>query len=138
LVVVDYLQLMQMPKGIKGDNRAIGVGENSRMLKVIAKELKVPVLALAQLNRAAVSDERQKASARPQLSDLKDSGSIEQDADMVCFINRPNMGKGDTISEEEKREALLIIAKHRNGPTMDIPLSFDGQHTRFYDVEDPS
>jgi replicative DNA helicase len=109
------------------------------MLKVIAKELKVPVLALAQLNRNLESDTRQKgsAAARPQLSDLRDSGSIEQDADMVCFISRPNMNKDkNEISEEEWRAATLIIAKHRNGPLADIKLSFEGEYTRFLNVEE--
>ncbi|MDR3000128.1 MAG: replicative DNA helicase [Fibromonadaceae bacterium] len=132
LVVVDYLQMMK----VRGDaeNRTVGVAENSRMLKVLAKTLQVPVLALAQLNRNV---ENRHAGGRPQLSDLRDSGSIEQDADMVWFIHRPAKEKekkkkdGFEISEEEKRQAFLIIAKNRNGPTTDIELEFHGEITKF-------
>ncbi|MCL2101787.1 MAG: replicative DNA helicase [Fibromonadales bacterium] len=133
LVVVDYLQMMK----VRGDaeNRAVGVAENSRMLKVLAKTLQVPVLALAQLNRNV---ENRHTGGRPQLSDLRDSGSIEQDADMVWFIHRPakekekkKSGDGFEISDEEKRQAFLIIAKNRNGPTTDIELEFHGEITKF-------
>jgi len=141
LVVVDYLQMMK----IRGDaeNRAVGVAENSRMLKVLAKELQVPVLALAQLNRNV--ENRPVSGGRPQLSDLRDSGSIEQDADMVWFIHRPIVEKlkkkksvGDDYappepSEYERRQAFLIVAKHRNGPTAEIELEFHGEFTTFKD-----
>jgi replicative DNA helicase len=135
LVVVDYLQMMK----VRGDaeNRAVGVAENSRLLKVLAKELQVPVLALAQLNRNV---ENRTTGGRPQLSDLRDSGSIEQDADMVWFIHRPAKEKekkkkddGFELTEEEKRQAFLIVAKHRNGPTADIELEFHGEITTFKD-----
>jgi len=134
LVVVDYLQMMKINGN--SENRAVGVAENSRMLKVLAKELQVPVLALAQLNRNV---ENRPTGGRPQLSDLRDSGSIEQDADMVWFIHRPAKEKEKKgkdayeIPEEEKREAHLIIAKHRNGPTADIRLEFHGEFTKFKD-----
>jgi replicative DNA helicase len=135
LVVVDYLQMMQISG--KSENRAVGVAENSRMLKVLAKTLEVPVLALAQLNRDV---EKRPTGGIPQLSDLRDSGSIEQDADMVWFIHRPakeklkKRGNDDgEITEEEKREAYLIVAKHRNGPTAKIRLEFHEEFTTFTD-----
>ena len=136
LVVVDYLQLIK----VRGDaeNRAVAVGEVSHALKVLAKELEVPVLALSQLSRKV--EDRQLSAGRPQLSDLRDSGSIEQDADMVWFIHRPAKEKekkkkddGFVISEEEKRQAFLIVAKNRNGPTMDIELEFHEKITTFKD-----
>ncbi|MDR0516344.1 MAG: replicative DNA helicase [Fibromonadaceae bacterium] len=135
LVVVDYLQMMKISGN--SENRAVGVAENSRMLKVLAKELQVPVLALAQLNRNV---ENRHTGGKPQLSDLRDSGSIEQDADMVWFIHRPakekEKSKNDDfeITEEEKRKAILIIAKHRNGPTANINLEFHGEITTFKDA----
>ncbi|MDR2555264.1 MAG: replicative DNA helicase [Fibromonadaceae bacterium] len=134
LVIVDYLQMMKINGN--SENRAVGVAENSRMLKVLAKELQIPVLALAQLNRNV---ENRPTGSRPQLSDLRDSGSIEQDADIVCFIHRPAKEKEKRrkddyeILEEEKREAHLIIAKNRNGPTTDIQLEFHGEFTKFKD-----
>jgi replicative DNA helicase len=135
LVVVDYLQMMKISGN--AENRAAGVGENSRLLKVLAKELQVPVLALSQLNR---NPENRPTGGRPQLSDLRDSGSIEQDADMVWFIHRPakekfkKKGSDDgEITEEEKREAYLIVAKHRNGPTAKIRLEFHEEFTTFTD-----
>jgi replicative DNA helicase len=134
LVVVDYLQLMK----IRGDSqsREQGVADNSRMLKELAKTLEIPVLALSQLNRNV---ENRSTGGRPQLSDLRDSGSLEQDADMVWFIHRPskekakqksNDGFGE-LSEEEKRQAFLIIAKNRNGPVKDIELEFHDKITKF-------
>jgi len=133
LVVVDYLQMMKINSS--AENRAVGVAENSRLLKVLAKELQVPVLALAQLNRNV---ENRPTGGKPQLSDLRDSGSIEQDADMVWFIHRPSKEKEKRkddfeLTEEEKRQAFLIIAKHRNGPTANIELEFHGEITTFKD-----
>jgi len=134
LVVVDYLQMMQISG--KAENRAVGVAENSRILKNLAKELEVPVLVLAQLNREV---EKRPTGGIPQLSDLRDSGSIEQDADMVWFIHRPAVekmkkkGNDSEITEEEKRQAFLIIAKHRNGPTAKIEFEFHGETTTFKD-----
>jgi len=137
LVVVDYLQLVK--QRTDAENRAVAVAEISYALKFLAKELKVPVLALAQLNRK--SEERNQTSGRPQLSDLRESGSIEQDADMVWLIHRPGMkGKeknskddGYPIPPEEMRKAFLIVAKNRNGPTMDIELEYHAEITTFKD-----
>jgi len=122
LVVIDYLQLMQSHR--RQDNRVQEVSEISRGLKVLAKELSVPVIALSQLNRK--SEDR--TDRRPQLADLRDSGSIEQDADIVCFIYRDEVYHEDT---DAKGEAELIVAKHRNGALRTIRLSFMGHHSRF-------
>ncbi len=122
LVVIDYLQLMQSHR--RQENRVQEVSEISRGLKVLAKELSVPVIALSQLNRKA----EDRTDRRPQLSDLRESGSIEQDADIVCFIYRDEMYHEDT---DAKGEAELIVAKHRNGALKTIHLSFLGHHSRF-------
>ena len=123
LVIVDYLQLLTHKT--KFASRVDQVTEISRALKSMAKELRVPVLALSQLTRAPEREDR-----APQLSDLRDSGSIEQDADVVLFIHRPHFfEKG--ASNEQRREAELIIAKQRNGPTDTVPFVFFEQHTRF-------
>jgi len=136
LVVIDYLQMMGTRQG--AENRAVAVGEVSRSLKILAKELDVPVLALSQLNRKP--EDRTQSAGRPQLSDLRDSGSIEQDADMVWFIHRPakeleKKKKADDfpIPEEERRKAYLLVAKNRNGPTVDIELEFHEKITTFKD-----
>src|ERR1700726_2252274 len=110
LMIVDYLQLVVPTNTGRGSNRQEEVSSISRSLKGLAKELKVPILVLSQLTRAPERDDR-----RPQLSDLRESGAIEQDADVVLFINRPNFYKTD-IPEEERNKAELIIAKQRNGP----------------------
>ena len=121
LIVVDYLQLVH---GRNLENRVQEVSEISQALKNLARELKVPVLALSQLSRAI---EQRGGEKRPQLSDLRDSGSIEQDADIVMFLYRPD--------EENRENYQLIIAKHRNGPTGEIPLFFKADRTKFYEVE---
>ncbi len=121
LIIVDYLQLMTGPLTRRQDNRQQEVAEISRSLKLLAKELKVPILALSQLNR----NPEARADKRPQLSDLRESGSLEQDSDVVMFIHR------DDADPEKKREAELIIAKHRNGPTGSIRLSFEPSLTQF-------
>jgi replicative DNA helicase len=121
LIIVDYLQLMTGPVTRRQDNRQQEVAEISRSLKLLAKELKVPILALSQLNR----NPEARADKRPQLSDLRESGSLEQDSDVVMFIHR------DDADPEKKREAELIIAKHRNGPTGSIRLSFEPSLTQF-------
>jgi replicative DNA helicase len=121
LIIVDYMQLMTSPNARRPDNRQQEVAEISRSLKLLAKELRIPVLALSQLNRNPES----RADKRPQLSDLRESGSIEQDSDVVIFIHRDD---GDV---EKKREAELIIAKHRNGPTGSIKLHFEPSLTQF-------
>ena len=124
LVIVDYLQLM---KTGKEENRAVAIGAISRGLKILAKDLRVPVIALAQLSRKA----EEKGRERPQLSDLRESGSIEQDADMVWFFERPVYR---THAEEDKYKAQLFVAKHRNGSVADIDLVFKPEFTTFYNA----
>ncbi|WP_462187111.1 MULTISPECIES: replicative DNA helicase [unclassified Frankia] len=125
LVILDYLQLMSSPK--KVENRQQEVSEISRSLKLLAKELDVPVVAISQLNRAS----EQRADKRPQVSDLRESGSLEQDADAVILLYRE-----DTVEKESARagEADLIIAKHRNGPTGTVTVAFQGHYSRFVDM----
>jgi len=125
LVIVDYIQLMQ-GRGL--DNRVQEVSEISRSLKALARELKVPVLALSQLSRAIES----RQDHRPVLSDLRESGSIEQDADIVMFIHREELYNPAT---DRRNIADLIVAKHRNGPTASIPLRFFPGQIRFADLE---
>lgn len=126
LIIVDYLQLMQASAGKKYENRVAEVSEISRSLKKLARDLNVPVLALSQLSRSVES----RQSKVPQLSDLRDSGAIEQDADIVLFIYRDVMYNPDT---ERKNTADIIVAKHRNGPVGEISLHFDPTRTRFAD-----
>lgn len=121
LIVVDYLQLMTSPSARRPDNRQQEVAEISRQLKLLAKELHIPVIALSQLNR----NPEARADKRPQLSDLRESGAIEQDSDVVIFIHR------DDLDPEKKRDAELIVAKHRNGPTGSIRLHFEPSLTQF-------
>jgi replicative DNA helicase len=124
LVVIDYLQLMSS-RG-RSENRNQEVSAISRGLKLMAKDLDVPFLVLSQLSRAA---ETRIGDHKPQLSDLRDSGSIEQDADLVMFIFREEVYKRDR--EDLRGLADLIIAKQRNGPIGNVPLRFLGQFTRF-------
>ncbi len=124
-VIVDYLQLMQ---GRRTENRVQEVSDISRSLKELARELNVPVLAASQLNRSV----EQRPQHRPQLSDLRESGSIEQDADIVMFINREELYDPETT---RKGVADVIIAKHRNGPTADIELAFVNSQTKFANLE---
>jgi replicative DNA helicase len=121
LIIVDYMQLVKAPKA---ESRVQEVSQISQGLKNLARELKVPVLAVSQLSRAV---EQRGGEKRPQLSDLRDSGSIEQDADVVMFLYRPD--------EEDRTNAKLIVAKHRNGPTGELDLFFKTEYTRFYEVE---
>lgn len=127
LIVIDYLQLMQT-KG-KAENRVNEISEISRNLKAMAKELNVPVIALSQLSRAV----EQRPNKRPMMSDLRESGAIEQDADLIMFIYRDEAYKPDT---PKKGIAEVIVGKHRNGQTGAIELNFIGSHTRFVDLED--
>ena len=125
LVIVDYLQLMKGPGHVQ--NREQEVSEISRSLKALAKEIDIPVVALSQLNRAL---ETRKTNRRPQLSDLRDSGAIEQDADVVCFIHREETeNPGQQISDRGISE--LIIGKQRNGPTGSVRLTFLKEFTTF-------
>ena len=125
LVVIDYIQLVVPTLNRRSANRQEEVSSISRALKGLAKELQVPVLVLSQLTRAPEREER-----KPQLADLRESGAIEQDADVVLFINRPNFYKTD-IPDEERAKAELIIAKQRNGPTGSLNFVFLSRNTRF-------
>lgn len=131
LVVVDYLQLMS--SGTKTENRTQEVSAISRGLKALAKQLNVPVLALSQLSR---QPERRGADARPQLSDLRESGSIEQDADVVIFIHRKIAPRAEEERTDELPRAEIIIAKQRNGPTDAFVLGYQEPYTRFVDLAD--
>ena len=126
LVVIDYIQLMT--SGKKVESRQLEVSEFSRQLKLLAKELDVPVVALSQLNRGP----EQRTDKRPMLSDLRESGSLEQDADLVILLNRP-----DLYDKESERagEADFDVAKHRNGPTKMITVAFQGHYSRFTDMQ---
>ncbi len=126
LVIVDYLQLMQASTSNKDANRVQEVSEISRGLKQLARELKVPVVALSQLSRGV----EQRGTAEPRLSDLRDSGSIEQDSDVVIFLYRD----GEQNPEAEVELIKAKVAKHRNGPIGEVPLQFRKANTRFYTV----
>jgi replicative DNA helicase len=127
LIVIDYLQLMQIPG--RGDNRVAEVSEISRSLKALAKELKVPVIALSQLNRSLEN----RPNKRPVMSDIRESGSIEQDADLILFIYRDEVYNENT---QEKNIAEVIIGKQRNGPIGTSRLRFDGHFTKFDNLDE--
>jgi len=136
MVIIDYLQLMNA-SGMQYGSREQEVSMISRSLKGLAKELNIPIIALSQLNRG-VEGRAGAEGKRPQLSDLRESGAIEQDADMVCFIHRPEYYK---IFEDDKGNSLIglaeiIIAKHRNGATGDVMLRFKSEFARFQNVDD--
>ena len=127
LIIVDYLQLMQ-PQNQRTESRQVEIAEISRGLKILAKEMNMPIIALSQLSRAVES----RTGKRPVLSDLRESGAIEQDADIVMFLDR---SKDEREAEEENRPPLntadIIVAKHRNGPIGTVRLTFDSDCTRF-------
>ncbi|MGN6251497.1 MAG: replicative DNA helicase [Marmoricola sp.] len=125
LIVIDYLQLMS--SGKKVESRQVEVSEFSRQIKLLAKEIEVPIVALAQLNRGS----EQRADKKPMVSDLRESGSLEQDADIVMLVHRD-----DVYERESARpgEADIIIGKHRNGPTRDVTVLFQGHYSRFVDM----
>ena len=125
LIIIDYLQLMTSGKRV--ENRQQEVSEFSRQLKLLAKELDVPVVAISQLNRSP----EQRADKKPMLSDLRESGSIEQDADMVILLHREDQYERDS---PRQGEADLIVAKHRNGPTRTVTVAFQGHFSRFVDM----
>ena len=125
LLVIDYLQLMS--SGRKVESRQVEVSEFSRSLKLLAKELEIPVIAISQLNRGA----EQRQDKRPMLSDLRESGSLEQDADMVILLHREDAYERDS---PRAGEADFILAKHRNGPTGTVTVAFQGHYSRFVDM----
>lgn len=136
MIIIDYLQLMHGKSDGKGGNREQEIGSISRALKSVAKELNVPVIALSQLSRAV--ENRPGGSKKPMLSDLRESGSIEQDADMVLFLYRPEYYG---LTEDEQGRSTVgigevIVAKHRNGETGTVPLRFVGKFVKFLDLEE--
>ena len=133
LVMIDYIQLMSLGKNIKDDTRQREISEISRNLKILAKEINVPVIALSQLSRAV-----ENRKGRPQLSDLRETGAIEQDADIVMFIHRPDRGadpKEIDSGNIKKNVAEILIEKHRNGATGMVELYFDGELTKFLNID---
>jgi replicative DNA helicase len=124
LIVIDYLQLMQGRAG--AERRDLEISEISRSLKALAKEINLPVIALSQLNRML----EQRNDRRPRLSDLRESGALEQDADVVAFIYRDEVYNKEE-NNPNKGTAEIILAKQRNGPTGDIKLTFLNAYTRF-------
>ena len=138
LIIIDYLQLMNA-SGASFWNRQEEVSTISRSLKGLAKELNIPIIALSQLNRGVENREGEEGK-RPQLSDLRESGAIEQDADIVCFIHRPEYYKIYTNNDGSDAHGMaeIIIAKHRNGAVGDVRLRFIGEYTRFQDPDSSS
>jgi len=147
LIVIDYLQLLSAPRK-SSDNRVQEISEITRLLKNLAKELDIPIIALSQLSRAV----EQREDKRPQLSDLRESGTIEQDADVVMFIYRPEYYESRKMPTTDQndpkhiewkdkmaklhKKAELIVAKQRHGPVGNINLAFDGRITKFTNAEE--
>ncbi len=135
IVMIDYIQLMSSGSSKTADNRQQEVSEISRSLKILAKELQVPVLALSQLSRSVES----RSDHRPQLSDIRESGAIEQDADIVMFIHRPDYYQtqgSEANTTVNPNVAEIIVAKHRNGPTGMVKLFFKNECTKFMNIEE--
>ncbi|MDR1917526.1 MAG: replicative DNA helicase [Christensenellaceae bacterium] len=140
LVMVDYLGLIASPPTTKFENRQTAVAASSRAMKIMAKDLDIPVLLLSQLNREIDARKAHDATAKPVLSDLRESGAIEQDADIVMFIHKPKDESQSDISEDEDTgitkdcDAEIIIAKHRNGETGKFKLHWHGEYTTFENI----
>ncbi|MEI6084885.1 MAG: replicative DNA helicase [Verrucomicrobiota bacterium] len=131
LIIIDYMQLMRAPSRRADSSRQVEVADISAGVKALAKELKIPVIVLSQLNRQPEARD----DGKPRLSDLRESGSIEQDADIVGLLVRPEVYEDDLEAREQlKGKATLYIAKQRNGPTGDVPLTFRNEFTRFEDA----
>lgn len=126
LIVIDYLQLCRGPGGRRDDSREREIAEISRGLKTLAKDLKLPIIAVSQLNRGIEKRE----DKEPQLSDLRESGAIEQDADMICFIHREEMFTSNP-DPSLRGKAAILVRKHRHGPTGSVPLTFIHEYTKF-------
>ena len=137
MVIIDYLQLIQGSGSRQGENRQQEVSEISRMLKGLAREMQCPVIALSQLSRSVES----RQDKRPMMSDLRESGSIEQDADIVAFLYRDDYyNRGDGEDDEEGAQSVqdeieIILAKHRNGPTGTVKLIFNKSYSSFFDQD---
>jgi replicative DNA helicase len=126
LIIIDYLQLMSLAR--EKDSRQQEISEISRALKILAKDMKIPVVALSQLNRSLETRE----DKRPRLSDLRESGAIEQDADLVMFVHREEYYQtNDEDRERVRGEAEILVRKQRNGPTGDVKLTWLHDYTRF-------
>ena len=133
IVILDYLQLVNPPAGRRAESRAVEVSEMSRALKIMAKELKIPLIALSQLSRQVES----RTGKRPQLSDLRESGSIEQDADIVMFLDRSS-SEQEAARDDRPDEGItrIVLAKNRSGPIGDVDLVFLPSSTKFYELKE--
>ena len=129
MIIVDYIQLIQATG--KSDSRQQEVSEISRRLKAMARELNVPVIAVSQLSRSVES----RQDKRPMLSDLRESGALEQDADLVLFLYRDAYYNREENAESEREDVELLIAKHRNGPTGKVVLAFEKEINAFYGIK---
>jgi replicative DNA helicase len=134
LIVIDYLQLCTCREAARQGSRQIEVGMISQQIKAMAKELKIPVIVLSQLSRA--NEQRGDKFERPKLSDLRDTGAIEQDADVVFLLRRPSRNAADPESNDETL-AIIDVAKNRNGETGEVRVNFVREYTRFFDREIP-